>query len=114
MLQKVLKRIRRHIRVRSKISGNSTKPRLAVFRSNSNIYAQLIDDTTGRTLAATSDLKMEKVGTKVEMSKKVWAEIAKLASGLKISEVVFDRGGFLYQGRVQALADSARDAGLKF
>lgn len=114
MLAKVLKRIRRHIRVRSKVSGTATKPRLAIFRSNSNIYAQLIDDTTWKTLGSISDLKMKKEWTKVDMSKKVGAEIAKVASGLKITEVVFDRGGFAYHGRVKALADAAREAGLKF
>ncbi|MDD3646613.1 MAG: 50S ribosomal protein L18 [Candidatus Gracilibacteria bacterium] len=114
MLQKTLNRVRRHIRVRSKVSGTANRPRLAIFRSNSNIYAQLIDDTAGKTLAATSDLKMKKDGTKTDMSKKVGAEIAKLASTLKITDVVFDRGGFSYHGRVKALADAAREAGLKF
>ena len=114
MLSKLLKRIRRHARVRSQISGTTGKPRLAVFRSNSNIYAQLIDDTTRKTIASASDLKMKKNGTKVDMSKKVWEEIAKVAKSNKITEVVFDRGGFLYHGRVKALAESAREAGLKF
>lgn len=114
MLQKTLKRLRRHAKIRTQISGTASRPRLAIFRSNSNIYAQLIDDTTGKTLGAVSDLKMKKEGTKVEMSKKVGAEIAKVASGLKIEEVVFDRGGFSYHGRVKALADAAREGGLKF
>ena len=114
MLQKTVKRIRRHTRIRTQVSGTASRPRLAIFRSNSNIYAQVIDDTAWKTLASTSDLKMKKEGNKVEMSKKVWAEIAKLASKLKIEEVVFDRGGFSYHGRVKALAEAAREAGLKF
>ena len=114
MLAKVLKRVRRHNRVRSKISGTATKPRLAVYRSNSNIYAQLIDDIKRVTLGSASDLKMKKEWTKTDMSKKVWEEIAKVAAKLKITEVVFDRGGFAYHGRVKALADSARETGLKF
>lgn len=114
MLAKTLKRVRRHNRVRTQVSGTAERPRLAVFRSNSNIYAQLIDDVSGRTLWAASDLKMKKEWTKIEMSKKVWFEIAKVASQLKINNIVFDRGGFAYQGRVQALADAAREAGLKF
>ena len=114
MLSKLLKRIRRHARVRSQISGTTSKPRLAVFRSNSNIYAQLIDDSTWKTIASASDLKMKKEGTKVDMSKKVWEEIAKAAKSNKITDVVFDRGGFAYHGRVKALADSAREGGLKF
>ena len=114
MLAKVLKRIRRHNRVRSQISGTATKPRLAVFRSNSNIYAQLIDDVNHVTLGSISDLKMKKDGTKTDMSKKVWEEIAKIAAKLKITDVVFDRGGFAYHGRVKALAEQARETGLKF
>ena len=114
MLAKVLKRIRRHARVRSQISGSAAKPRLAIFRSNSNIYAQLIDDVNWVTLGSSSDLKMKKDGTKIDMSKKVWEEIAKVAAKLKITDVVFDRGGFAYHGRVKALAESARETGLKF
>ena len=114
MLAKVLKRIRRHARVRSKISGTTARPRLAIFRSNSNIYAQLIDDVNGKTLGSASDLKLKKEWTKTEMSKKVWVEIANIASKLKITEVVFDRGGFAYHGRVKALAESAKETWLKF
>lgn len=114
MLSKVLKRVRRHIRIRSQISGSSKKPRLAIFRSNSNIYAQLIDDEIWKTIGSTSNLKMKKEGTKIDMSKKVWEEIAKIAKTNKITDVVFDRGGFAYHGRVKALADSAREGGLKF
>jgi len=114
MLAKVLKRIRRHARIRTQVSGTAKRPRLAVFRSNSNIYAQLIDDEKRITLWAASDLKMKKSGTKTEMSKKVWEEIAKKAKELKITEVVFDRGWFAYHGRVKALAEAAREAWLKF
>ncbi len=107
-------RLRRQIRIRAKISGTASRPRLSIYRSNTNIYAQLIDDTTGATLGAASDLKMKKEGTKVEMSKKVGEAIAKIAKAKKIDTVVFDRGWFAYHGRVQALADSAREAGLQF
>jgi large subunit ribosomal protein L18 len=85
-------RLRRQIRIRAKISGTASRPRLSIFRSNTNIYAQLIDDTTGATLGAASDLKMTKEGTKVEMSKKVGTAIAKIAKDKKITTVVFDRG----------------------
>lgn len=114
MLQKTLKRLRRKNRIRAKISGTSTRPRLAVFRSNSNIYVQLIDDVAGKTLAAASDLKLKKEGTKTEMATKVGAEMASKVTALKISEIVFDRGGFAYHGRVQALAEALRANGLKF
>jgi len=113
MLQKQLTRLARQKRVRAKVSGNATRPRLNVFRSNLNIYAQLIDDASGKTLASVSDLK-ETSGTKQEKAKKVGAEIAQKAKTLKIKEVVFDRGGFLYHGRVKALAEAAREAGLTF
>jgi large subunit ribosomal protein L18 len=114
MLQKTLKRLRRKNRIRAKISGTSTRPRLAVFRSNSNIYVQLIDDVAGKTLAAASDLKLKKEGTKTEMATKVGAEMASKVAELKISEIVFDRGGFAYHGRVQAVAEALRANGLKF
>lgn len=113
MLQKQATRLRRQQRVRAKISGSAARPRLNVFRSNANIYAQLIDDDAGVTLAAVSDIK-ETSGTKMERAQKIGAEIAEKAKTLKIKEVVFDRGGFLYHGRVKALADSARGAGLTF
>lgn len=107
VLKKVENRLRRHIRVRSRISGTKDCPRLHVFRSNTAIYAQLIDDTTSTILASTNDLKLDK-GTKVERAEVVGGKIAELAKTLKIKKCVFDRGGFLYTGRVQALADSAR------
>ena len=114
MLQKTLKRLRRKDRIRSKISWTELKPRLAVYRSNSNIYAQLIDDVAWKTLTSFSDLKLDKTGTKTEMSKKVGEEMAKKVLDLKITEIVFDRGWFAYHGRVKALAEALRAWGLKF
>ena len=103
--------------IRKKVSGTSERPRLAVFRSNKQIYAQLIDDVTGNTLAAASsaDKSLEgKKGTKIEQALSVGKLIADNAKTAGIDNVVFDRGGFLYHGRVKALADSAREGGLKF
>lgn len=114
MLEKFLKRSRRQARIRAKISGTSTRPRLSVYRSNSNIYAQLIDDVSWKTLCASSDLKLDKKLTKTEKSKLVWEDIAKKAKDLKIVDVVFDRGWFAYHGRVKSLADTARSSGLNF
>lgn len=103
--------------IRKKISGVSQKPRLSVFRSNTEIYVQLIDDTKGQTLAAASskdkDIAAQK-GNKSEKSKLVGAAIARKANELGLKEVVFDRGGYLYHGRVKAVADGAREGGLKF
>ena len=113
MNKKALARIRRHGRVRSKIEGTTERPRLCVFRSNAQIYVQLIDDTIWKTLCSASSIKMTS-GTKIEKAKLVWKEIAEKALSLKIENVVFDRGGFHYTGRVSSLADSAREAGLKF
>lgn len=104
---------RRHARIRSRIMGTAERPRLAVFRSNKFIYAQLIDDVAGVTLAAASDMKAGK-GTKSERAAIVGSEIAQGAKKHNISSVVFDRGGFAYTGRVQALADAARAGGLNF
>ena len=118
MLKKVSKneeRTRRHARVRTKISGTPERPRLNVFRSNAHIHAQIIDDVNGKTLAAASSVDMKLAnGGNVEAAKAVGAEIAKRALEANITEVVFDRGGYVYHGRVQALADAAREAGLKF
>lgn len=114
MLQKGLKRLRRHFKIRATVIGTASRPRLSIYRSNANIYAQLIDDSTGTTIGSVSDLKMKKDGTKVEMSQKVGEAIAKVASDKKIKTVVFDRGWFAYHGRVKALADSARKAWLQF
>ncbi len=114
MLQKQVNRLRRKAKIRSTMSGTAKRPRLSVFRSNENIYVQLIDDVTGKTLAAASDIKTDGKTTKVESAKKVGEEIAKKAKDLKIKEIVFDRGGFAYHGRVKALAEAARETGLKF
>ena len=109
----------RHIRVRNKISGTSQKPRLNVFRSTTHIYAQIIDDVDGVTLASASTvssaLKKDVEGkTKQEAAKIVGLSVGKQALAKGIEQVVFDRGGYLYTGRVQQLADGAREAGLKF
>jgi len=112
--EKIERRLRRHSRVRSIVSGTATRPRLAVFRANQNIYAQLIDDASGKTLASASTLKVETKGTKSEKATLVGQEIAKKALELNVKEVVFDRGGFQYHGRVKALAEAARTAGLTF
>ncbi len=105
-------RQKRHRRVRGKISGTAERPRLNVFRSNTNIYAQVIDDIAGVTLASASSLKEN--GTKIEQAKAVGTAVAKAAVAAGVSEVIFDRGGYLYHGRVQALAEAARENGLKF
>jgi len=111
--KKVEKRIRLKKKIRTKISGTAECPRLSVFRSNNYMYAQIIDDVNGVTIASSSDLKL-KSGTKVERSVKVGEEVAKNAIAKGIKTCVFDRNGFKYIGRVKALADSARTAGLKF
>lgn len=111
------KRYRRHKRVRAKVSGTATIPRLCVFRSNQHIYAQLIDDEKNQVIAAASDLELKgpKKGLrKLDKAQKVGQLIAKKGQEKKISKVVFDRGGYKYHGRVKALADGARKGGLKF
>ncbi|MGJ7033872.1 50S ribosomal protein L18 [Niabella hirudinis] len=103
--------------IRQKISGTSEKPRLAVFRSNTDIYAQLIDDNQGVTIAAASTKDkdiMAQSGTKSEKGKLVGAAIARKAADLNVKAVVFDRGGYLYHGRVKAVAEGAREGGLQF
>ena len=110
-------RVIRHKRIRENLSGTSEKPRLSVFRSNANISAQIIDDTKGVTLVSASSLEKElniKNGENIEAAKVIGAEIAKRAKSKKINAVVFDRGGYLYHGRVAALAEAARENGLKF
>ena len=109
-------RIKRHSRVRSKISGTAERPRLSVFRSESNIYAQIIDDAAGVTLASASTVEkaFEGNGSNCEAAKKIGAVIAERALQQGIEEVVFDRGGYIYHGRVKALAEGAREGGLKF
>lgn len=106
------KRQKRHRRVRAKVAGTSRRPRLAVSRSTTNIYAQLIDDHSGVTLAASSSLKMKEKG--LDAAKKVGAELAKAAKAKKVATCVFDRSGYLYHGRVKALAEGAREGGLTF
>lgn len=105
--------MRRHRRIRAKVSGTKESPRLAVFRSARHISAQLIDDDAGVTLAAASDVAMKK-GTKLERAKAVGLDLAQKAKGKGVLRAVFDRGGFLYAGRVRALADAAREGGLVF
>ncbi|AXX64097.1 50S ribosomal protein L18 [Bombilactobacillus bombi] len=108
-------RTKRHARVRSKISGTAERPRLNVFRSNKNIYAQVIDDVAGVTLASASTLDSEvKAGSKTEQASEVGKLIAQRAVAAGKENVVFDRGGYIYHGRVQALAEAARENGLKF
>ena len=112
-------RLHRHVRVRGKVSGTPECPRLNVFRSNANIYAQIIDDTCGNTLVAASTVEKEiKAGLEktndIAAATAVGTAISKKALDKGITEVVFDRGGFIYQGKIQALADAAREAGLQF
>lgn len=113
------KRITRHLRTRRHLRGTPARPRLNVFRSLQHIYAQVIDDTTGRTLAAASSLKVPRAGysaggVKTPLAKLVGTEIAQRARAAGVSRVVFDRGGYKYHGRVKALAEAAREGGLEF
>jgi len=114
MNTKVYNRKRIHLRIRKRISGTSNKPRLAVFRSNKGIYCQLIDDVRGVTLASASSKEFPTKGNKVDQSSAVGKEIAAKAKKLNIETIVFDRSGYLYHGRVKALADGAREGGLNF
>ena len=114
MTTKVDRRLKIKRSVRSKISGTAERPRLTVFRSNKQIYAQVIDDTTGRTLAAASSSKIEDKAPKKEIAAKVGEQIAKSAQEAGVQAVVFDRNGYLYHGRIKELADAARNGGLKF
>ena len=110
-------RVRRHSRVRRRVNGTATMPRLAVFRSNQHIYAQVIDDEAGRTLAAASDVEAALRGesaSKAERARQVGTLVAQRMNEAGITAVVFDRGGFRYAGRVRALADAAREEGLVF
>ena len=109
-------RERRHRRIRGKVAGTAARPRLAVFRSNKGIFAQLVDDQSGRTIAGASWLGVKKSfkGTKTEQAAEVGKALAEVAKKAGIEAVVFDRGGYLYHGRVKALADGAREGGLKF
>ena len=107
------KRVRIHRKVRTRVSGTAKTPRLSVFRSNRYIYAQLINDETARTIAGVSDLKM-KGKNKIEKASKVGLMIAVAGKGEGVSRVVFDRGGFAYRGRIKAVAEAAREGGLRF
>ena len=111
-----MERQRRHLRVRRKISGTAERPRLCVFRSNTNIYVQIIDDVAGNTLvsASTLDKEIKTKHSNIEAAKELGALIAKKAKAKKIEEVVFDRGGYIYHGVVKTLAEAAREGGLKF
>ncbi len=109
-------RLKRHLRVRAKVSGTTERPRLAVYRSNANIYAQIIDDIKGVTLCSASTIEkdFEGIGSNKEAAKQVGKKIAEKALAAGITEVVFDRGGYIYHGRVSELAAGAREGGLKF
>jgi large subunit ribosomal protein L18 len=117
--ERLVKRFRRKQSIRKRITGSGDRPRLSIFRTSSHMYAQIIDDTSGITIASASTLSKElkgklKVSGNVEAAKKVGELLAKLAKKNKITTVAFDRNGFLYHGRVKALADAARDGGLEF
>ena len=111
---KLEQRQRRHRRIRAKVSGTAVRPRLSVFRSNKGVYAQLIDDEKAVTLAAASSLKIEGKGGALVKAKTVGKVIAESAKAKKIEQAVFDRGGYLYAGAIKALAEGAREGGLKF
>jgi large subunit ribosomal protein L18 len=112
--QKRIKRAIRHKRVRSRVSGLAERPRLSVFKANRHIYAQLIDDAAGKTLASASSLEIKAKGKKSDTAKEVGKLIATKAAAKSIKAVKFDRGGFAYHGRIKALAEGAREGGLKF
>lgn len=116
-VSKNVKRLKRHLRIRKNVAGTASKPRLNVFRSNKQIYAQIIDDVNGKTLCSASSLDKElnlANGGNVEAAVAVGTLVAKRAQEQNIKCVVFDRGGYLYHGRIKALADAAREAGLEF
>jgi large subunit ribosomal protein L18 len=119
MAMKIVGRERRKLRIRKKVTGTAERPRLSVFRSARHIYAQVVDDASGKTLAHASTLSKDLKGTldddkKTDAAKKVGALIAKICKSKQIDRVVFDRNGYLYHGRVSALAQAAREAGLEF
>ncbi len=114
MLRKQLKRQRIHTKIRTRISGTKDKPRLCVFRSSQHIYAQLIDDDNAKVLVQASDLKLKSKGNKTSHAMEIGKLIAKLALEKKIEKAVFDRGGNVFHGRIKAVADGAREGGLKF
>ncbi len=114
--RKVKSRLKKRVRIRRKVFGTPERPRLSVFRSSSHMYAQIVDDSAGRTLVATSTRVVTgaKSTSSIDAAKAVGAQIAKLAKEKNITNIVFDRSGYLYHGRVKALADAAREAGIKF
>lgn len=112
--KKVLRRRRLRRSIRKKISGTAERPRLSVYKSNKAIYAQVIDDQVGNTLAYATSLELDKTPANVEMAKEVGKKLAEKAKANGVSTVVFDRGGYIYHGRVKALAEGAREGGLKF
>ena len=111
---KAQNRQRRHFRVRAKVEGTESRPRLNVSKSNKGIYAQVINDETGQTIASSSTLTLKLSGNNIENAAKVGTDIAKKAMAAGVNEVVFDRGGNLYHGKIKSLADAARQEGLKF
>jgi large subunit ribosomal protein L18 len=113
---KLKSRAKKHVRIRKKVFGSDERPRLNVFRSAKHIYAQIVDDATGKTLVEASTMSVDVTASKGSRAAatSIGQEIAKRAIGKNIKDVVFDRGGYLYHGRVKALADAAREAGLKF
>ena len=113
MVSKIARRNKIKTRIRGKVSGTPQRPRMSVFRSNKGIYVQIIDDLAGNTLVAASSKGLEG-GTKVEVAARVGSAVAKKALEKGINEVVFDRNGYLFHGRIKSLADAAREAGLKF
>jgi large subunit ribosomal protein L18 len=115
MANKLEGRARRKLRIRKKVSGTTERPRLTVFRSNKQIYAQVVDDSNGSTLAVATSLKIDKAETnKSQVAEQVGVAIAEACKGKGITQVVFDRNGYIYHGRVKALADGARKGGLEF
>jgi len=112
--QKTTRRNQRHRRVRGQISGSADKPRLSVYRSNRHMYAQLIDDDAGETIAAASSLEMDTEGSLKDKAEAVGTAVAERGQAEGVEEIIFDRGGYDYGGRVKALADAARDEGLDF
>lgn len=111
---KQISRIKKKVRIRKKVSGSAERPRLCVYRSLSHIYANVIDDSTGKTLFSASSLTVEKKMSGKDLAKEVGSQIAKLAMAGNVKSVVFDRNGFIYHGRIKTLADAAREAGLLF
>lgn len=111
---KVTKRLKNRARIRKKVDGTTERPRMTVFRSGKHVYAQIIDDVTGKTIASYSTLEGELKSKNIETAKKVGAEVAKRALAKNVKNVVFDRSGYVFHGRVKAVADGAREAGLSF